>query len=40
MELFEILKARVVAFLMTMHPPNEPPARNSAQPATAPAMGD
>jgi len=31
--------AAIVAFLATMHPPNEPPARNSAQPATAPAMG-
>jgi ubiquinol-cytochrome c reductase cytochrome b subunit len=29
----------IVAFLMTMHPPNEPPARNSAQPATARATG-
>jgi ubiquinol-cytochrome c reductase cytochrome b subunit len=31
--------AAIVAFLATMHPPNEPPARNSAQPATAPATG-
>jgi len=25
----------IVAFLMTMHPANEPPARNSARPADA-----
>ncbi|MBV8775131.1 MAG: cytochrome b N-terminal domain-containing protein [Deltaproteobacteria bacterium] len=31
--------AAIVAFLATMHPPNEPPARNSAQPATGPATG-
>jgi ubiquinol-cytochrome c reductase cytochrome b subunit len=31
--------AAIVAFLATMHPPNEPPARNSAQPAIVPATG-
>jgi ubiquinol-cytochrome c reductase cytochrome b subunit len=31
--------AAIVAFLATMHPANEPPARNSAQPASAPAAG-
>jgi ubiquinol-cytochrome c reductase cytochrome b subunit len=31
--------AAIVAFLATMHPPNEPPARNSASPATAPPTG-
>jgi ubiquinol-cytochrome c reductase cytochrome b subunit len=29
----------IVAFLATMHPPNEPPARNSAQPVIPPATG-
>ena len=31
--------AAIVAFLATMHPPNEPPAHNSAQPAIPPATG-
>lgn len=31
--------AAIVAFLASMHPANEPPARNSAQPASAPATG-
>jgi ubiquinol-cytochrome c reductase cytochrome b subunit len=31
--------AAIVAFLATMHPANEPPARNSAQPVRAPAAG-
>jgi len=31
--------AAIVAFLTTMHPPNEHPARNSAQPVTPPATG-
>jgi ubiquinol-cytochrome c reductase cytochrome b subunit len=29
----------IVAFLMTMHPANEPPAQNSARPAAVPASG-
>jgi ubiquinol-cytochrome c reductase cytochrome b subunit len=29
----------IVAFLTTMHPANEPPAHNSAQPAEVPATG-
>jgi len=32
--------AAIVAFLATMHPPNVPPARDSAQPTTAPATGE
>jgi len=31
--------AAIVAFLATMHPPNEPPAHNSAQPVIPPATG-
>jgi ubiquinol-cytochrome c reductase cytochrome b subunit len=31
--------AAIVAFVATMHPLNEPPARNSAQPVTPPATG-